>query len=79
VLEFFRQLWANQIHGSLSNKTVQFMSPIVCMCSTMFRIDPQHLALVLENLVDGNVVNQISVDSENANNARIALQRMLDI
>ncbi len=39
----------------------------------------KHLASVLENLVDGNVVNQISVDSDIASNARIALQRMLDI
>ena len=71
----------NRLHQTLQkdNKTVQFMSPMVCMCSTMFRIDPQHLAWVLENLVDGTVVNQISVDSEVADNARIALQRMLDI
>ncbi len=55
------------------------MSPIVCMCSTMFRIDPQHLAWVLENLVDNSIVNQISVDRDIADNARIALQRMLDI
>ena len=55
------------------------MSPIVCMCSTMFRIDPQHLAWVLENLVEGNVVNQISVIEDVANNARVALQRMLEI
>jgi quinolinate synthase len=45
----------------------------------MFRIDPQHLAWVLENLVEGHVVNQVSVDEDVANNARIALQRMLEI
>jgi quinolinate synthase len=39
------------------------------------RIDPLHLAWVLENLIEGNVVNQISVPKD----ARIALQRMLDI
>ncbi len=71
----------NRLHQTLAseNKTVQFMSPMLCMCSTMFRIDPQHLAWVLENLVEGNVVNQISVAEEVANNARIALQRMLEI
>ena len=71
----------NRLHQTLAseNKTVQFMSPMVCMCSTMFRIDPQHLAWVLENLVEGSVVNQISVPQDVANNARIALQRMLDI
>ncbi len=71
----------NRLHQTLAdeNKTVQFMSPILCMCSTMFRIDPQHLAWVLENLVEGNVVNQISVAPGVANNARVALQRMLNI
>lgn len=59
-------------------KKIHFMSPMVCMCSTMFRIDPQHLAWTLENLVDGNVVNQISVPADEAAAARLALQRMLD-
>ena len=71
----------NRLHQTLAaeDKKVQFMSSMVCMCSTMFRIDPQHLAWVLENLVEGNVVNQISVDTEVANQARTALQRMLAI
>jgi quinolinate synthase len=71
----------NRLHQTMAgeNKTVQFMSPMVCMCSTMFRIDPPHLAWVLENLVEGNIVNQISVPEDIANNAHIALQRMLDI
>ncbi len=71
----------NRLHQTLAseNKTVQFMSPMVCMCSTMFRIDPQHLAWVLENLVEGNIVNQISVPEDVADSARSALQRMLDI
>ncbi len=71
----------NRLHNTLAheNKTVQFMSPMVCMCSTMFRIDPQHLAWVLENLVEGNVVNRVSVPDDVAENARTALQRMLDI
>ena len=71
----------NRLHESLvkDNKTVQFMSPMLCMCSTMFRIDPQHLAWVLENLVEGNVVNRISVAEDVANNARKALQRMFDL
>ncbi len=61
------------------NKIVHFMSPTVCMCSTMFRIDPQHLAWTLENLVDGNVVNQISVPEDVAQNAKLALDRMLEV
>jgi quinolinate synthase len=50
-----------------------------CLCSTMFRIDPQHLLWSLENLVEGRVVNQIKVDPDVAANARIALNRMLEI
>jgi len=60
-------------------KNVHFMSPTVCMCSTMFRIDPQHLAWTLENLVDGNVVNQITVPADVAKNAKLALERMLEV
>ncbi len=60
-------------------KIVQFMATHICMCSTMQRIDPQHLAWTLENLAEGHVVNQISVPEHEAPLAKIALQRMLDI
>ena len=43
----------------------------------MARIDPQHLAWVLENLVDGNVVNQIKVPEREAKLAKLTLERML--
>lgn len=59
-------------------KIVQFMADMVCMCSTMQRIDPQHLAWTLENLAAGHVVNQIKVPEHEARLAKIALQRMLD-
>ena len=58
---------------------VHFMSPTVCMCSTMFRTDPQHLAWVLENLVQGHVVNQIRVPGAVAEPARLSLERMLEV
>ena len=60
-------------------KVVQFMAPTVCMCSTMARIDPQHLAWTLENLVEGKVVNQIKVPAREAELARTALKRMLEL
>jgi quinolinate synthase len=60
-------------------KVVQFMAPTVCMCSTMQRIDPQHLAWALENLVEGKVVNQIKVPAHEAKLARVALDRMLAV
>jgi quinolinate synthase len=61
------------------DKVVEFMSPMVCMCSTMQRIDPQHLAWCLENLVEGKVVNQIKVPAHEAQWAKIALERMLAV
>ena len=50
-----------------------------CLCTTMFRISPQHLCWVLENLVEGNVVNQIKVKNDVKYWARAALDRMLDL
>lgn len=58
-------------------KLVQFMSHVICECSTMARIDPQHLAWALENLDAGNVVNQIKVPEGEAKLAKLALDRML--
>ena len=60
-------------------KIVQFMATHICMCSTMQRIDPQHLAWTLENLAEGRIVNHISVPPHEAALAKVALQRMLDI
>ncbi len=60
-------------------KKVVSLDPLVCPCSTMFRIDLPHLAWVMDKLVEGKVVNKISVDAETSQWARVALQRMLDI
>ncbi|MBV8234137.1 MAG: quinolinate synthase NadA [Acidimicrobiia bacterium] len=61
------------------DKTIFSLDPLICPCSTMFRIDAAHLCWVLENLVDGTVVNRITVEADTAEWARVALQRMLDI
>jgi len=50
-----------------------------CLCTTMYRISPQHLAWVLENLVEGRVVNQIQVRPSVKHWARVALDRMLEV
>jgi quinolinate synthase len=50
-----------------------------CLCTTMFRISPQHLAWALENLLDGNVVNRIRVAEDVKYWAKVALDRMLEI
>ena len=71
----------NRLHEQCKDqgKNVHFMSPTVSMCSTMFRTDPQHLAWILENLVEDNVVNQISVEPEQAKFAKLALDNMLSM
>ncbi len=71
----------NRLRDEMKPKgvTVQFMSPMVCMCSTMFRTDPQHLAWVLDNLVAGTVVNRIQVPKDIAVPARRALDLMLEV
>lgn len=61
------------------NKLVQFMSHVICECSTMARIDPQHLAWALENLAEGKVVNQIKVPQDEARLAKLTLDRMLEV
>ena len=50
-----------------------------CLCTTMYRISPGHLAWALENLVQGQVVNRIRVDEDVKHWARVALDRMLEI
>ncbi|HUD23110.1 MAG TPA: quinolinate synthase NadA [Acidobacteriaceae bacterium] len=50
-----------------------------CLCTTMYRISPQHLAWTLENLINGRVVNRIQVDTERKHWARVALERMMEI
>jgi quinolinate synthase len=60
-------------------KQVHFMSPMLCMCSTMFRTDPQHLAWVMENLAAGHVLNRIQVPPIEAGLAKKALDNMLAV
>ncbi len=60
-------------------KTVITLDDSGCLCTTMFRISPQHLCWALENLVDGNVVNGIRVSDEMKYWARVALDRMLEV
>ena len=61
------------------DKTVFCLDPVVCPCSTMYRIHPAYLAWVLEELVEGRVVNRVSVDDETKGWARVALDCMLAV
>jgi quinolinate synthase len=69
----------NRLDAETADKTVVSLDPLVCPCSTMFRIDAPHLCWVLEELVAGRVPNQITVDPETSEWAKVALQRMLEI
>ncbi|MEG3639513.1 quinolinate synthase NadA [Magnetococcus sp. PR-3] len=69
----------NRLKHEMPEKEIHFLSPTICMCSTMFRIDPQHLLWTLENLVEGEVVNPIVVPAKQAESAKVALNRMLAI
>ena len=60
-------------------KLVQFMSHVVCECSTMARIDPQHLSWTLENIIKDNPVNIIKVPKKESELAKLALDRMLEV
>ena len=59
------------------DKTIFCLDPVVCPCSTMYRIHPAYLAWVLDNLLEGRVVNRISVDGDTKRWAKVALERML--
>ena len=59
------------------DKSVIFLDKTVCYCSTMNRIDLPHLVWSMESIVEGRLVNQISVDPTTAHHARVALERML--
>jgi quinolinate synthase len=61
------------------DKLIFCLDPVVCPCSTMYRIHPAYLCWVLENLVQGTVVNRISVDERTRHWARVALDRMLTL
>lgn len=59
------------------DREIHFLDKTLCYCSTMNRIDLPHLVWAMESLVNGHLVNQISVDSEIAKYAKVALERML--
>ena len=63
----------------MGNKKIITLDDSGCLCTTMYRISPQHLAWALENLVEGRVVNQIKVKRTVKKWARVALDRMLEI
>ena len=67
----------NRIALENPDKLVFCLDSVVCPCSTMYRTHPAYLLWSLERLVDGEVINRITVDDDTAHHARVALERML--
>lgn len=67
----------NRLRKAFQDRKVISLDPNVCVCTTMFRITPQHLLWTLENLGGGNLINRISVDERTRYYARLALDQML--
>ena len=68
-----------RLQKKFPDKDIRLLAPDLCMCATMYRIAPQNLAWAMENLVAGNVVNQIKVDDKTKHYALIALERMINL
>ncbi|HJX78298.1 quinolinate synthase NadA [Glutamicibacter sp.] len=67
----------NRLAAEYPQHTIFCLDPVICPCSTMYRIHPGYLAWVLEELVAGRVVNRIQVPESQQGDAKIALERML--
>ena len=69
----------NRMGKEMRDRRVISLDPSVCVCTTMFRVTPQHLLWTLENLGAGKIVNRISVDERTRHFAKVALDRMLEL
>jgi len=69
----------NRLKQQHPEQEIVVLSDCQCLCTTMFRVDLPHLCWVLENLVDGKVVNEIKVDAHTRKWSLVALERMLAI
>jgi len=67
----------NRLTHEVPDKTIVTLDPFGCLCSTMFRVSPNHLLWILEGLVEGDIRNQIIVPEPAKSHARLALDRML--
>lgn len=69
----------NRLKKQHPEQEIHFLSPVLCMCATMYRIDLAHLCWSIENLLQGCAVNVIKVDRETADYSLAALERMLTV
>jgi quinolinate synthase len=66
-------------HEVAPERTVITLDPFGCLCSTMFRVSPNHLLWILEELVAGRIQNQIIVPDNEKRDAKLGLDRMLAV
>lgn len=69
----------NRLKQEHPEQEIHFLSPVVCMCATMYRIDLPHLCWTLENFAAGTPINTIHVDDETSKWSLVALERMLEV
>ena len=69
----------NRLKKEHPEQEIHFLSPVMCMCATMYRIDLAHLCWTLENYAAGSSVNVIRVDDETQKWSLVALERMLEL
>ena len=69
----------NRLKKEHPEQEIHFLSPVMCMCATMYRIDLAHLCWTLENYAAGSAVNVMCVDDETQKWSLVALERMLEL
>jgi quinolinate synthase len=69
----------NRLQDEMPDKTIFCLDPVICPCSTMYRVHPAYVLWSLEHLAAGEIVNRITVDPETKRDALIALDRMLSV
>jgi quinolinate synthase len=68
-----------RLQSQMPDKIIFCLDPVICPCSTMYRIHPAYMLWALEHLVEGRIVNEVTVDPAIADEARVALDRMLSV
>ena len=69
----------NRLQTEMPDKKIFCLDPVICPCSTMYRVHPAYILWTLEHLAEGKVVNQITVDEATRRDALVALDRMLAV
>jgi quinolinate synthase len=68
-----------RLQSQMPDKKIFCLDPVICPCSTMYRIHPAYMLWALEHLVRGEIVNEIQVDALTSADAKVALDRMLSV